>query len=51
LGVDTNRVEIVSFGSNKSTAPKGDYEAYAMERRVDIEVFRPQLEMTLTQAH
>lgn len=51
LGVDSLRIKVAAHGSDKSTALKGDYEAYAMERRVDIEIFRPQLEMTLVQAH
>lgn len=51
LGVDARRIKVTGYGANKSTAAKGDIEAYAMERRVDIEIFRPELEVTMRQAH
>ena len=51
LGVDERRIDRLGLGSNRSTAPKGDYEAYAMERRVDIEIYKPAFDVTLIQAH
>ncbi|MEX1032341.1 MAG: OmpA family protein [Cellvibrionaceae bacterium] len=50
-GVDNYRIERRAFGADKSMAPKGDYEAYAMERRVDIEIFNPLVANSLVQAH
>ncbi|MGH1485615.1 MAG: OmpA family protein [Cellvibrionaceae bacterium] len=40
-GVDATRIERLSYGADKSQAPKGDLDAYALERRVSIEVFDP----------
>lgn len=40
-GIDTNRIETYSHGSSLSTSANGDYEGYALERRVNIEVFNP----------
>lgn len=51
LGIDSYRIERQSFGADKSIAPKGDHEAYAMERRVDIEIFNPVMAENLVQAH
>lgn len=51
LGVDARRIERIALGADRSTAPKGDYEAYAMERRVDIEIYKPALDVTMLQAH
>ncbi len=50
-GVDNYRIERRSFGSDKSGAISGDYEAYAMDRRVDIEIYNPMVVSTLVQAH
>ncbi|GAB1260658.1 OmpA family protein [Aurantivibrio plasticivorans] len=44
-GIASYRIERSSHGSLKSLAPKGDYEAYAMERRVDVEIFDPRFEL------
>lgn len=38
LGVESNRIISRGHGSSFSTAPKGDLEAYAQERRVDIQL-------------
>lgn len=51
LGIEDYRIQRRAFGADKSMAPRGDYEAYAMERRVDIEVFSPMLADNLVQAH
>jgi outer membrane protein OmpA-like peptidoglycan-associated protein len=51
LGIEGYRIERRSFGADKSTASRGDHEAYAMERRVDIEIFNPMVADTLVQAH
>ena len=40
-GVNATRIERLSYGSDKSQATKGDLDAYALERRVSIEVFDP----------
>ena len=51
LGVEDYRIARQAFGADRSMAPKGDYEAYAMERRVDIEIFDPAMGDSLVQAH
>jgi outer membrane protein OmpA-like peptidoglycan-associated protein len=38
-GVDPSRIERQYYGAEQSTAQKGDIDAYALERRVTIEVF------------
>jgi outer membrane protein OmpA-like peptidoglycan-associated protein len=38
-GVDETRIETRSYGADQSKAQKGDLDAYALERRVTIEVF------------
>lgn len=38
-GIDATRIERRSYGSDQSQATKGDLDAYALERRVSIEVF------------
>jgi outer membrane protein OmpA-like peptidoglycan-associated protein len=50
-GVDSYRIERRAFGADKSEAIKGDYEAYAMDRRVDIEIYNPMIVSSLVQAH
>lgn len=40
-GVDAERVERYSYGANKSTAIKGDLDAYALERKVTIQIIPP----------
>ena len=40
-GVTLDRIERRAFGASQSTSSKGDFEKYAMERRVDIEIFDP----------
>lgn len=51
MGVGEHRIERRAYGADKSTAPRGDYEAYAMERRVEIELVNPLVADTLVQAH
>ena len=36
LGVDEHRIQSFSHGANDSTAPSGDYDAYALERSVKV---------------
>ena len=50
-GIDNYRIERRAFGSDKSGSIKGDYEAYAMDRRVDIEIYNPMIVSSLVQAH
>ncbi|TQV71145.1 OmpA family protein [Exilibacterium tricleocarpae] len=40
-GITLERIERRAFGASQSTAGTGDFEQYAMERRVDIEIFDP----------
>ena len=37
-GVDSSRIQRYSYGADQSTAGQGDLDAYALERRVTIEV-------------
>lgn len=37
-GVETERLERYSYGANKSTAIKGDLDAYALERKVTVQI-------------
>ena len=39
-GIDEDRVEVNFHGSAQSEANSGDYESYALERRVNIEVYK-----------
>lgn len=50
-GVDTSRIERHYHGADQSTAPQGDAEAYAMERRVNIEVYNPKQPQAVGQLH
>lgn len=40
-GVDSARIERFSHGASRSNAPEGDYDAYALERSVKIELTQP----------
>ena len=40
-GVDPARIESFSHGASRSTAPTGDYDAYALERAVKINLSQP----------
>lgn len=40
-GISADRIETESHGSSLSRSTNGDYEGYALERRVNIEVFNP----------
>ena len=41
-GISRDRISYVSHGSSKSASFDGNLEAYAIERRVNIEVFAPE---------
>lgn len=41
-GISRDRISYLSHGSSKSASFDGNLEAYAMERRVNIEVFAPE---------
>ena len=41
-GISEQRIESRSHGASLSTAANGDYEGYALDRRVNIEVFKPE---------
>jgi len=43
-GVASDRIETYSHGASKSRSTEGDYEGYALDRRVNIEVFDPRTE-------
>lgn len=40
-GVTPERIAVSAFGSGQSRAQSGDLEAYALERRVDINIIQP----------
>ncbi len=40
-GIKLERIEKRAFGASQATSGRGDFEKYAMERRVDIEIFAP----------
>lgn len=40
-GVEPERIAVSAYGSGQSRASRGDLEAYALERRVDIEIIKP----------
>lgn len=40
-GIERDRVQVYYHGAAKSDASTGDYEAYARDRRVNVEVFQP----------
>ena len=40
-GITAKRIETLSHGSSRSRTTNGDYEGYALDRRVNIEVFHP----------
>ncbi|AFV00935.1 OmpA family protein [Simiduia agarivorans] len=40
-GIDGDRIAVSAYGSDQSRARKGDLEAYALERRVDIQILSP----------
>lgn len=50
-GIEADRINRRAYGSLQSMATKGNYEAYAMERRVDIEIYNPVIANTVAQAH
>lgn len=48
-GIDSQRISLFHHGAQQSTATSGDYDAYARERRVNIEVYHQ--ENGLAQTH
>ena len=38
LGVEAGNIQTKGYGASQSSAPKGDWEAYRLERRVDIQI-------------
>lgn len=51
LGISAERIERRSFGADRSTAARGDYEAYALERRVDMEIVQDRQSNRVVRAH
>ncbi len=49
LGLDSQRLSIYSHGAEQSAANKGDYDAYAMERLVRIQLSREGSDETVAQ--
>ncbi len=43
-GISRSRIETFSHGASKAQSSEGDYEGYALDRRVNIEVFDPRTE-------
>ena len=43
-GINNERIDVRAYGSSKSQAITGDYEAYSKDRRVDIEIFSPEIQ-------
>lgn len=41
-GIAEQRIETQSHGSSRAKSINGDYEGYALDRRVNIEVFNPE---------
>ncbi len=50
-GIQNYRIERRAVGANLSRSLKGDYESYAIDRRVDIEIFSPVTVNAVVQAH
>ncbi|MGH1470622.1 MAG: OmpA family protein [Cellvibrionaceae bacterium] len=50
-GVESQRIERRAYGALQSIASTGNYEAYAHDRRVDIEIFNNNTEKTIAKAH
>lgn len=48
-GVASDRIERRAYGALQSHSPKGNYAAYAQDRRVDIEVFSTEVDQSLAQ--
>ncbi|BFM12389.1 hypothetical protein R50072_25420 [Simiduia litorea] len=40
-GIEPDRIAVSAYGSGQSRANRGDLEAYALERRVDIDIIKP----------
>ena len=50
-GIEPERIERYSHGSRQATASTGNAEQYAIERRVNIQVFTPQQSRHLVSSH
>ncbi len=50
-GINTNRIERRAYGALQSSSSKGNYEAYAQDRRVDIEIFNSKPVESIVLAH
>lgn len=46
-GIEPGRIAVSAFGSGQSNARRGDLEAYALERRVDITIVQPTAAMAM----
>ncbi|MFT5421684.1 MAG: outer membrane protein OmpA-like peptidoglycan-associated protein [Candidatus Endobugula sp.] len=46
-GIDVNRIERHAYGADQSKSAKNDLDAYALDRRVTIEVFKPEQKNSL----
>ena len=46
-GIDASRIERYFYGADQSVAAKGDFDSYALERRVTIQVFDPSGEVAV----
>lgn len=50
-GIDESRIQISAHGASTTQAVAGDYETYALERRVDIKIINPADSTSVAQAH
>ncbi len=50
-GVDRDRIETHSYGASMARSTEGDYEGYALDRRVNIEVFEPRTDKDVAKAN
>ncbi|MDO3387277.1 OmpA family protein [Gilvimarinus sp. SDUM040013] len=50
-GIDESRIRINAHGASTTQAVIGDYETYALERRVDIKIINPTDLASVAQAH
>ncbi|MDO3380782.1 OmpA family protein [Gilvimarinus algae] len=50
-GVQDSRIELNAHGASVTQASSGDYETYALERRVDIQILNRSSEQEVAKAH
>ncbi len=50
-GIENKRIERRAYGALQSISSNGNYESYAQDRRVDIEIFNAGTTESLAQAH